>query len=62
MMAQLQALGQFGDGDVVPPGESLDRKQGLMLLGREAGLTSGTLAEIQKMPQSVPQGGQRFVV
>jgi len=62
MMAQLQAFGQFGDRDKVATREAFDGEQGLMLLRGQPGLTGGVLAEIQKPPQRVPQGGQRFVV
>jgi hypothetical protein len=61
-MAQLLALCQFRNRDVVAAGESLDGKQGLVLLRRQARLTGGVLAEIKKPAPGVPQGSQRFVV
>ena len=57
-MAQLQALGQFRDRDIIAPGEALDGEQGLVLLGRQTGPPGGFVAEVQKPSQRMPQGGQ----
>ena len=53
----LEALAEFGDGDLIASGETVDREEGLMLLGRKAGGDGGVLAETEEAPQRIAESG-----
>ena len=48
MVLDLEALGEFADGDGVISGKAFDGKQSLMLLGGNAGGEGGFFAEAQE--------------
>lgn len=62
VMGNLQALGQFADGNPVAAGKSLDGEQRLVLLRRQAGGVGGVFTETQELPQGVAETGQRLVL
>jgi len=57
----LQAVGQFADGDAVAAGKPLDGKEGLMLLRGDAGGDGGGLAKMEELAQRMAEGGQGLV-
>ena len=59
MVTQLQALRQLGDGNVIAAGESFDGQQSLVLLRRQAGLSSDTFARAQELAQRRAKLGHR---
>ncbi len=58
MVADLQAISEFGDKGVVAPGKTLQDEEGLMLLHGQSGPAGGLLAEVQEYAQRVPDGGE----
>lgn len=62
VVAYLQPLGEFSDGHALSSGETLDGKQGLMLLRGKPFCGGGIFTESQKETQGIPQGCERFVV
>ena len=58
----LEALGEFADGDVVAAGEAFDGEEGLVLLGGEAGGVGGIFAEAQEFSQGVAEFRQAFIM
>src|SRR5437879_265494 len=62
VVAQFEMVGKLADRDVVAAGETLDGKQRLVLLRREAGPPRGLGAEIQVAPQRMAQRGEALVL
>lgn len=62
MVAQLQAFGQFTDGNLLTSREALDGEQRLMLLGREAGSARRLFAEVEELPEGVTKRRERFIL
>jgi hypothetical protein len=58
VVAFLEKLGEFRDGGPAAAGVAGDAEQKLVLLGREAGVSSGLLAESQELPQFVAKAGE----
>ena len=62
VMADLQPLGHFADGDPTAAWKALDGQHRLVLLRGETRGASGVFAEMQELPQCVAELGQRLVV
>lgn len=62
VMPDLETLGQIPNRDTIPTGESLDGKQRLVLLRRDAGICRCVLAEAQKPPQRKAECGEGFIL
>lgn len=61
VMANLQPLGQFADGNPVAARKALNGQHRLVSLRGEAHGASGVFAEMQELPQRVAELGERFV-
>lgn len=62
VVLDLEALGEFADGDGVVAGKAFDGEQGLVLLRGDAGRQGGFFAEAQEAPQGVAEGGEELVI
>ena len=62
MVAQLQPLRQFSDGDLIAFRKPFDGQQSLMLLRRDASRLRRCLAEMDEFPQRVANRGERFLL
>lgn len=62
VVLDLQAFGEFADGDMVATGKTLDGEEGLVLLGGEAGGVGGILAEAEEFPQGVAELRQALIM
>lgn len=62
VMSNPQAFGKLPDSDRVAPGESPDRKQGLVLLRRNPGPRGSPFAEMDKTAQGIAKSREQFVV
>ena len=62
VMLDLQPLGEHANGGLLRAWQPLNRKQGLMLLGLDAGGTRGLLAEIHETPNLVAKFRQPLVI
>ena len=62
MVLDLEALGEFADGDVAAAGEAFDGEEGLVLLGGKAGGMGGRFAEVKEFPQGIAEFGQALVM
>jgi hypothetical protein len=62
VMAKLETLGEFPNGDVIAAGKALDRKQCLVMLRRDSGGARGSFAKVQKAAKRVAKGGEEFVL
>jgi len=62
VMAYLQTLRQFPDRDVVPPWETFDGEQGLVLFRGEAGRCRSVFAEPKEFPQLVSKGREALIL
>jgi hypothetical protein len=61
MMAQLQALRQFADGDKVSVGKALDSQQSLVLLRGNARPFRGIFAESEKLSERMTESGEILI-
>lgn len=62
VVLDLEALGEFADGDGVVAGKAFDGEQGLVLLRGDAGRQGGFFAETEEAAQGVTEGGKELVI
>ena len=62
VVLDLEALGEFADGDDSGAGKAFDGEQGLVLLRGDAGGQRGFFAEAQEAAQCVAKGGEELVI
>lgn len=62
VMADLQALGEFADRDLIPARKPFDGQQRLVLLGRQSGCARAFFAKMKELAQGVAKRSQRLIL
>lgn len=62
VVGQLEAFGEFANGDVIALGKSFDGEEGLVLLRGQSGGVGGFFAEAEELTEGVTKCGEHFVV